>query len=129
MSHPPKYSCDSIKVLQKVWVAASGKYLAGSISLLLDLLERSGELMDGSGRYSAAVRIELKAMSPARINRYLAPVKAKDQLKGKPSIGLGRCCAPRSRSARLAATSRHARGSSSSTPSRTARGTPPALWT
>ena len=51
--------------------------------LQLDGLERHGELVFGRGRYSPAVRGELLAMSAATIDRYLAPAKAKDQLKGK----------------------------------------------
>jgi len=49
----------------------------------LDLLERHGELTFGVGRYSPAVREELLAMSSASIDRYLAPAKATDQIRGK----------------------------------------------
>ena len=82
----PKYSYDTLKVLQKVWAASGGqcgKYLAASIRVQLDGLERHGELVFGRDRYSPAVREELLAMSPASIDRYLAPAKAKDQIKGK----------------------------------------------
>lgn len=82
----PKYCYDTLKVLQKVWAATGGqcgKYLAASMRLQLDGLERHGELVFGRGRYSPAVRGELLAMSAATIDRYLAPAKAKDQLKGK----------------------------------------------
>ena len=88
----PKYSYDARKVLQRVWAASGGqcgKYLAVAMVTLLDGLERHGELLDGQGRYSAAVRAELLAMSPATIDRYLAPARAKDPLRGisttKPS--------------------------------------------
>lgn len=49
---------------------------------LLDALERHGELVDGVDRYGPGVRGELLAMSPATIDRYLAPARAKDQLRG-----------------------------------------------
>lgn len=87
-----KYSYDTRKVLQRVWAACGGqcgKYLAASMRTQLDALERHGELVHGKGRYSPAVREELLSMSAASIDRYLAPVKAKDQVKGvattKPS--------------------------------------------
>ena len=88
----PKFSYDALKVLQKVWAASGGqcgKYLAASMQVQLDGLERHGELIDGQDRYGPRVRAELLAMSPASIDRYLAPTKAKDQLRGgsttKPS--------------------------------------------
>src|SRR5674476_535542 len=88
----PKYSYDTLKVLQRVWAASGGqcgKYLAASMRLQLDGLERHGELVDGVDRYSPLVRAELLAMSPASIDRYLAGAKATDQIKGvsttKPS--------------------------------------------
>ncbi|MBK9435604.1 MAG: transposase family protein [Micrococcales bacterium] len=87
-----KYSYDATVVLQKVWAASGGqcgKYLAASMRLQLDGLERHGELTFGHGRYSVEVRAELLAMSPATIDRYLAPARAKDPLRGiaatKPS--------------------------------------------
>src|SRR5665811_495559 len=88
----PKYSYDTLKVLQRVWAASGGqcgKYLAASMRLQLDGLERHGELVDGVDRYSPLVRAELLAMSAASIDRYLAGAKATDQIKGvsttKPS--------------------------------------------
>src|SRR5690625_3407137 len=88
----PKYSYDALKVLQKVWAASGGqcgKYLAESMRLQLDLLEHHGELVDGTDRYSPGVREELLSMSAASIDRYLAPAKATDQIRGtsttKPS--------------------------------------------
>lgn len=80
-----KYSYDAVKVLQRVWAWAGhecGKYLAASMSLLLDALERHGELVFGKARYSPEVRAELLQMSPATIDRYLAPARAKDPLRG-----------------------------------------------
>jgi hypothetical protein len=88
----PKYSYDALKVLQRVWAASGGqcgKYLAASMALQLDGLERHGELEFGRVRYSPKVREELLAMSAASIDRYLKTAKAKDQISGvsttKPS--------------------------------------------
>jgi len=88
----PKYSYDALKVLQRVWAASGGqcgKYLAASMGLQLDGLQRHDELAFGRDRYSPAVREELLEMSAATIDRYLAPAKAKDQISGvsttKPS--------------------------------------------
>jgi len=81
----PKYCYDTVKVLQKVWAASGGqcgKYLAASMRIQLDGLERHGELAVGAGRYSPEVRAELLAMSAATIDRYLKTVKAKDQISG-----------------------------------------------
>ncbi|MBF6558515.1 MAG: transposase family protein [Acidimicrobiales bacterium] len=87
-----KYSYDALKVLQWVWAASGGqcgKYLAASMRIQLDGLERHGELVAGRDRYGSAVRAELLAMSPASIDRYLRPAKATDQIRGvsttKPS--------------------------------------------
>lgn len=80
-----KYSYDATKVLQRVWAlsgGACGKYLAVAMPTLLDALERHGELVHGKARYSVAVREELLSMSPATIDRYLAPARAKDPLRG-----------------------------------------------
>ncbi len=82
----PKYSYDALKVLQKVWAATGGqcgRYLAASMALQLDALERHGELVCGQARYSPEVRAELLAMSSATIDRYLRGAKARDQIKGK----------------------------------------------
>lgn len=88
----PKYSYDALKVLQRVWAASGGqcgKYLAASMRLQLDGLQRHDELAFGRDRYSPAVRAELLEMSAATIDRYLAPARAKDQISGvsttKPS--------------------------------------------
>lgn len=83
-----KYSYDATKVLQRVWAFSGGecgKYLAASMTILLDALERHGELVAGKARYSVAVRAELEAMSAATIDRYLAPARAKDPLRGLTS--------------------------------------------
>lgn len=94
-----KFSYDARLILQRVWAASGGqcgKYLAASMLVQLDALERHGELcldgggrLDPQGRYGPLVRVELLAMSAATIDRYLAPARAKDQLRGasttKPS--------------------------------------------
>jgi len=70
--------------------------------LLLDLLEASGEL-DDEPRYTPAVRDELVAMSAATIDRYLAPLRATEQLRGKSTTKTGPLAfAAPSRSARPA---------------------------
>ncbi|NYF96870.1 integrase catalytic domain-containing protein [Janibacter cremeus] len=88
----PKFSYDARKVLQRVWAASGGqcgKYLVVSMRAHLDALERHGELVEGVDRYSAAVRAELLKISAASIDRYLAPIRAKDAVGGisttKPS--------------------------------------------
>lgn len=80
-----KYSYHAVKVLQRVWAWAGhecGKYLAVSMLTHLDSLERNGELVCGKARYCPEVRAELLQMSPATIDRYLAPARAKDPLRG-----------------------------------------------
>ena len=80
-----KYSYDATKVLQRVWAFSggmSGKYLAVAMPGLVDALERHGELVAGKDRYSDVVRGELLAMSAATLDRYLAPARAKDPLRG-----------------------------------------------
>jgi len=80
-----KFSYDARKVLQRIWAISGGqcgKYLVVSLPTLIASLERHGELIEGRGRYSAAVRGELLAMSAATIDRYLAPARAKDPLRG-----------------------------------------------
>ncbi len=82
----PKYSRDAVKVLQRVWAASGGqcgRYLAVSMAIQLDGLERHGELVDGQDRYSRSVREELLSMSSASIDRYLKPIKATDQIRGR----------------------------------------------
>jgi len=81
-----RYSYDATKVLQRVWATSGGlcgKYLVVAMPALLDGLERHGELVEGRGRYSAGVRGELLSMSAATVDRYLAPAKATDPLRGK----------------------------------------------
>lgn len=85
------YSYDALKVLQRVWAASGGQcgtYLKESMPLLLNLLEASDEL-DDEPRYSPAVRNELETMSAATIDRYLAPARSTDQLRGRSTTKAG----------------------------------------
>lgn len=77
----PKYSADTLTVLRQVWSASGGqcgKYLAASMRVQLDGLERHGELFFGRDGYTPVVREELLAMSAATIDRYLRPTKSND---------------------------------------------------
>jgi len=82
----PKYSHDAVGVLARVWAASGGqcgKYLAASMRIQLDGLERHGELLAGVDGYGPGVRAELLSMSAASIDRYLRGVKATDLIRGK----------------------------------------------
>ena len=99
-----KFSYDALKVLQRVWAASGGqcgKYLAASMRMQLDGLERHGELVDGVGRYSMVVREELLAMRPRRstatCGRRRRPTRSGVSRPRNP-----RCCGLRSRSGRPA---------------------------
>jgi hypothetical protein len=87
-----RYSYDALKVLQRVWAASGGqcgKHLRAAMPALLGNLEAHGHLAAGENRYSEAVRAELLAMSAATIDRYLAPAKARDPLRGKAATKPG----------------------------------------
>jgi IS30 family transposase len=87
-----RYSYDALKVLQRVWAASGGmcgKHLAAAMLTLLANLEAHGHLVAGQDRYSQQVRAELTTMSAATIDRYLAPVKARDPLRGKAATRPG----------------------------------------
>ena len=89
---PRKYSYDALIVLQRVWAASGGscgQYLAPAMTDWLDALETEGALTRGEDRYSAAVRAELEQMSAATIDRYLAPARAKDPIRGKTTTRPG----------------------------------------
>lgn len=76
---PRKYSYDALKVLEQVWTLGGepcGKYLAPVMGDTLERLLRFGELGKVADRISDEVLAEVRAMSPATIDRYLAPVKA-----------------------------------------------------
>ena len=93
---PPRgaryYSYDALKVLQTVWSTSGGmcgRYLAAAMPDVLANLEAHGRLAAGVDRYSLAVRAELLAMSPATIDRYLAPAKTRDPIRGKSTTKPG----------------------------------------
>lgn len=89
---PFKYSYDARLVLQRVWATAGGpcgQYLAPVMTQWLDQMEAEGSLVLGHDRYSTHVRDELVAMSAATIDRYLAPVKARDPIRGKTTTTPG----------------------------------------
>lgn len=81
-----RYSYDARLILARVWAASGGqcgKYLAASMLVQLDALQRHGELcldgggrLDPQGRYSPDLRAELLSMSPATIDRYLCQTSA-----------------------------------------------------
>lgn len=89
---PRKYSYDAIKILQQVWATSGGscgKYLDVAMTDWLDAMEAEGSLVVGQNRYSLEVRAELQAMSAATIDRYLAPARAKDPIRGKTATKPG----------------------------------------
>lgn len=89
---PRKYSYDAVKVLQVVWATAGGscgKYLAEGMTGWLDAMEAEGSLVVGRDRYSVEVRGELEAMSAATIDRYLAPARLRDPIRGKATTRPG----------------------------------------
>jgi hypothetical protein len=75
---PRKYSYDALVVLQEVWRLSgqpSGKYLAAIMEDTVERLVRFQELGKVTARVTPAVLEELRAMSPATIDRYLKPHK------------------------------------------------------
>ncbi|MBO1031910.1 transposase family protein [Tessaracoccus sp. SD287] len=89
---PRKYTYDSVRVLQQVWAASGGscgKYLQVSLPDLLDAMETEGALVLGHDRYTDQVRAELLQMSAATIDRYLAPARATDPIRGKSTTKPG----------------------------------------
>ncbi len=91
-TRPCKYSYDARLVLQKVWATSGGscgQYLAPAMTDWLDAMEAEGSLVPGHDRYGPDVRTELEAMSAATIDRYLAPARAKDPIRGKSATKPG----------------------------------------
>lgn len=89
---PRKYSYDARKTLQVVWATSGGscgKYLAEAMTGWLDAMEAEGSLVVGRDRYSVEVRAELEAMSAATIDRYLAPARHQDPIRGKSTTRPG----------------------------------------
>ncbi len=75
---PRKYSYDALIVLQEVWRLTgqpSGKYLAAVMDDTLERLVRFRELGRVQPRVTDTVLDEVRAMSPATIDRYLKPHK------------------------------------------------------
>ncbi|UNX53626.1 integrase [Georgenia sp. TF02-10] len=73
------YSYDALKVLIEVWTLCGqpcGKYLKVILAESLDVLQAHGELTAVADRLTEEVRAEVLAMSPATIDRYLAPTRA-----------------------------------------------------
>ena len=74
-----KYSDDALVVLTEVWTLSGepcGKYLVAVMDDTVERLVRFNELGKVADRVTPRVLEELKAMSPATIDRYLAPAKA-----------------------------------------------------
>ncbi|MFD1506943.1 integrase [Georgenia yuyongxinii] len=74
-----KYSHEARRLLRWVWEVSGeqcGKYLVVSIPLILEGLERHGEVVEGERGYTATVRDELLSMSAATIDRYLQQMKS-----------------------------------------------------
>jgi hypothetical protein len=87
-----KYSYDALKVLIEVWTLAGepcGKYLAQVMDDILRRLTRHGELGKVASRLSDDVWDELIAMSPATIDRYLAPTRARRYPQAKSATRAG----------------------------------------
>lgn len=75
----PTYGYDTLKVLIEIWTLIGepcGKYLAPIMASTLAQLESFGELDQVAHRLSDTVREQLVAMSPATIDRMLAPTKS-----------------------------------------------------
>lgn len=73
-----KYSYDALKVLEEAWTLAGepcGKYLAAVLDDTLERLQRFRELGKVADRITDEVLAEVRSMSPATIDRYLAPIK------------------------------------------------------
>lgn len=80
---PKRYSDDSRLLLEHLWTLMGflcGKYLAVMLELWLPLLEAAGDL--AKPFTSAQAIAELEAMSPATIDRYLAPARRAMELRG-----------------------------------------------
>ncbi|MDQ3276199.1 MAG: DDE-type integrase/transposase/recombinase [Actinomycetota bacterium] len=74
----PTYGYDTLKVLIQVWTLVGepcGKYLAPIMAQSLAQLEGFGELDQVSDRLTEEVRAQLVVMSPATIDRMLAPTR------------------------------------------------------
>ncbi len=73
-----KYSYDALKVLEEAWTLAGepcGKYLVAVMDDTVERLQRFRELGKVAHRISDEVLEEVRSMSPATVDRYLAPIK------------------------------------------------------
>lgn len=80
---PKSYSDDARMLLEHVWALMGmpcGKYLTVMLPLWLPLLREAGDLDKPFA--TAQALAELEAMSPATIDRYLAPARRAMQLRG-----------------------------------------------
>ncbi|MEV7648714.1 transposase family protein [Arthrobacter sp. NPDC089319] len=80
---PKGYGDDSRLLLEHVWALMGfpcGKYLAVMVELWLPLLQAGGDLKKPFATPQAIA--ELQAMSPATIDRYLAPARRAMELRG-----------------------------------------------
>lgn len=80
-ARPPIYDDEVMGVLRYLWVIldfACGKRLSAVMAEMLDALERHGEINP-----SPELRSKLLAISPATIDRRLAPDRRRMQLKGR----------------------------------------------
>ncbi|MGK2964818.1 MAG: integrase catalytic domain-containing protein [Tepidiformaceae bacterium] len=87
-----KYSYGALKVLIEVWTLVGepcGKYFSAIMEDSLTRLVRHGELKRVSDRLTDQVWDELIAMSPATIDRYLAPTRAARYPEAKSATRAG----------------------------------------
>jgi hypothetical protein len=80
-SRPRTYDADVMFALRRIWATLDGicgKRLHAALPEIVPVMERCGELT-----VSAAVRAKLRSISPATIDRLLAPDRARICLKGR----------------------------------------------
>jgi hypothetical protein len=80
-SRPRTYDADVVFALRRIWATLDGicgKRLHAALPEIVPVMERCGELT-----VSAAVRAKLRSISPATIDRLLAPDRARISLKGR----------------------------------------------
>lgn len=87
VKRPATYGAETLRLLKQLWALAGGlcgKRLAPFIRETLPVLERFEEIT-----LSAEVRAKLLAISPATIDRLLAPERKKYQLRGRSTTRPG----------------------------------------
>ena len=118
---PRAYGDSARELLAHVWKLMAmpcGKYFVVMLPQWLPLLLEAGDL-DHPFATPEAVD-EVRGMSAATVDRFLAPARAAFELKGRSATGRGCCFATRSPSARPATSSRMSPECWSAAPSRTA---------